>query len=86
MNVFILRDKEVDEDGTCDSKFVLTMMLEVVQAITGCYHFIPQEQEIYLGIANAGGHRMVDAKAIYTERNEKMEYYFCVAGTSVIQN
>ena len=71
MNVFIERGEEVDEDVTCDSEFMLTTMPEVGQAIRECYHWIPQEQEIYLGMDNAGGHGTVDAKKIYTEEMKK---------------
>ena len=67
MNAFIAKGEEVDKGMKCNSKFMLTAMPEVGQANRDCYHWIPQEQEIYLEMDNAHGHGTVDAKAIYTE-------------------
>ena len=67
LSVAIRNGDEVDEDCTCDSEFMLETMPEVGQRLRECYSWIPQEQTIYLGMDNAGGHGTEDAKKIYTD-------------------
>ena len=47
---------EVEEDCSCDSKYMLGAMNRVGEAIRARYHWIPREESCYLVMDNAGVH------------------------------
>ena len=65
--VAIQRGDMLDEDCTCDSRFMLQTIPEVGQAMRESFHWVPLDESIYLFMDNAGGYGTNDAKAQYTE-------------------
>ena len=62
---------KVDEDVSCDSKFMLKWIPEVAKAMREVYHWIPATKKLYLVMDNAGGHGMDNAKELYVEELNK---------------
>jgi hypothetical protein len=56
---------EVDEDTSCDSKFMLECMPRVGAALRETFHWVPPNETVYLCMDNAGGHGTNDAKLQY---------------------
>jgi hypothetical protein len=56
---------EVDEDTSCDSKFMLECMPRVGAALREQFHWVPQNEIVYVCMDNAGGHGTNDAKLQY---------------------
>jgi len=48
--------EEIPEDVSCDSEFMKEHMDAIGRAIRVKYHWVPQEDEIFLVMDNAGGH------------------------------
>jgi len=48
--------EEVPEDVTCDSEFMKAHMDAIGRAIRAKYHWVPEDDEIFLVMDNAGGH------------------------------
>ena len=63
--VGIQRGDMLDEDCTCDSKFMLQTIPEVGEALRNSFHWVPPNERIFLFMDNAGGHGTDDAKARY---------------------
>ena len=61
------KDDEVEEDITCDSKFMEEIMPKVGKEMRAKYHWIPMTQKMFLGMDNAGGHGTEEAKMRHTE-------------------
>ena len=57
---------QVDEDVTCDSTFMLQMIPTIGQKLRAAFHWVPENQKIYLFMDNAGGHGTDVAIAQYT--------------------
>jgi hypothetical protein len=56
---------EVNEDTTCDSKFMLECMPRVGAALCEQFHWVPPNETVYICMDNAGGHGTNDAKQQY---------------------
>ena len=56
---------EVDEDTSCDSRFMLECMPGVGAALRERFHWVPANETVYLCMDNAGGHGTNDAKQQY---------------------
>ena len=65
--VKLRKGDEVEEDCSCNSKFMLEWMPKVGQAMRDTYHWIPNSEKLYLVMDNAGGHGTNDAKYCYVE-------------------
>jgi len=57
---------EVDDDVICDSKFMLTKIRTIGEALRAAFHWIPANEKIYLVMDNTGGHGTDIAIAQYT--------------------
>jgi len=68
MCVMIKKNDEIDEDASCDSRFMLECIPEVGQALREKFHWIPIQEKIYLVMDNAGGHGTSEAIDEYTNR------------------
>ncbi len=60
------RGETVQEDVSCDSKFMLANMNDAGEKIRSAFHWVPHNEIIYLGMDNAGGHGTDDAVKQYT--------------------
>ena len=58
---------EVEEDASCDSGYMLSVMTRVGTAIRSSYHWIPITQKCYLVMDNAGGHGTNEAITSYSK-------------------
>jgi hypothetical protein len=58
---------EVDEDASCDSKFMLECMPRLGAALRERFHWVPPNETIFLCMDNAGGHGTNDAKRQYID-------------------
>ena len=58
---------EGEEDESCDSEFMLSVMTRVGAAIRASYHWIPITQKCYLVMDNAGGHGTNEAIISYSK-------------------
>jgi hypothetical protein len=56
-----------EKDCSCDSSFMLETMPEVGLALRWAFHWVADDEPIYLVMDNAGGHGTNDAKEAYTE-------------------
>ena len=59
---------EVDEDVSCDSTFMLEKIPAIGGALREKFHWVPENETIYLFMDNAGGHGTNDAIQEYTNR------------------
>ena len=66
LSVMYCQGDEVEEDCSCDSRYMLEKMGEVGQEIRSYFHWVPMERDIILVIDNAGGHGTDDAIQQYT--------------------
>lgn len=57
---------EVDEDVSCDSTFMLEKILAIGGALREKFHWVPENETIYLFMDNAGGHGTNDVIQQYT--------------------
>ena len=57
----------VEEDCSCDSLFMLEIMLKVAQSMRQSFYWVPQEEKLFLVMDNAGGHGTSSAILQYTE-------------------
>ena len=60
------RGDVVDEDVTCDSKFMEEKIPIIGEKLRAAYHWVPATQKIFLFMDNAGGHGTDVAIANYT--------------------
>ena len=65
--VHMKKGDEVDEDTSCDSKFMLECMPRVAAALRQKFHWVPANEKVYVCMDNAGGHGTNDAKRQYTD-------------------
>ena len=65
--VHINQGDEVEKDCSCDSSFMLETIPEVGKALREKFHWVPEQEKIFLVMDNAGGHGTNDAIATYTE-------------------
>ena len=66
LHVVMQRGDVVEQDVTCDSKFMLDKVRSIGAAMRAKYHWIPETDKLYLVMDNAGGHGTNDAKKEYT--------------------
>lgn len=57
----------VEEDVTCDSQWMKDNMDEIAQSIRDAYHWVKDEDTIYLVMDNAGGHGTDECVKEYTQ-------------------
>jgi hypothetical protein len=57
---------EVDEDVSCDSKFMLDIIPTIGAKLRAAFHWVAETEKIYLVMDNAGGHGTDLAIAQYT--------------------
>lgn len=65
--VMIKKGNVYEKDCSCDSDFMMKWMPEVGRALRKSYHWLGDEEKIYLVMDNAGGHGTVDCKQLYTD-------------------
>jgi hypothetical protein len=58
---------EVDEDCSCDSTFMLEKAPRIGSALRAAFHWLNDDETIYLFMDNAGGHGTHEAIAQYTD-------------------
>ena len=61
------KGKFVEQDITCDSKYMLMNIRDIGQAICDAHSFLPNDHPIYLLMDNAGGHGRTEVKKQYEE-------------------
>ena len=64
---------EIEEDASCDSKYMIQAMDRVGKAIRRSYTWVPMTQRCYLVMDNAGGHG--SNVAIATYRQDLLDKY-----------
>ena len=64
--VHVKKNDEVEEDCSCDSTFMKKWIPDVGRAMREAYHWIGENEKLYLVMDNTGGHGTDDAKTIYT--------------------
>jgi hypothetical protein len=57
----------IEKDVNCDSTFMAENMESIGQAIREAYHWVPEDEYIYLVMDNAGGHGTRDAIDAYVK-------------------
>ena len=70
---------EVEEDCTCNSKYMIKAMKDVGESIGKEYYWMPQSEVCYLVMDNAGGHGSAEAINDYTamlKNNYNIEIIF----------
>ncbi len=59
--VKMVKGDVVEEDVSCDSRFMLDIVPRVAEEMRKKFHWIPEEQKLYLVMDNAGGHGTAEA-------------------------
>lgn len=66
LRVRMNRGDKVEEDCSCNSAYMLAAMQRVGQAVRAKFHWVPDDEIIYLIMDNAGGHGTIEAVEQYT--------------------
>jgi hypothetical protein len=65
LNVVIRKGEMVEEDCSCDGKFMKKIIPKVAEDLRTAFHWVPETEKIYLVMDNAGGHGSEEVKNEY---------------------